>query len=48
VKGIADTGFLVAFVNRSDEYHDWDLIYSGDSPLRTGYRYRALMDAATP
>jgi len=23
VKGIADTGFLVAFVNRGDEYHDW-------------------------
>jgi predicted nucleic acid-binding protein len=23
VKGIADTGFLVAFTNRSDRYHDW-------------------------
>jgi hypothetical protein len=23
VKGIADTGFLVAFVNRTDEHHDW-------------------------
>jgi predicted nucleic acid-binding protein len=23
VKGIADTGFLVAFANRSDRYHDW-------------------------
>src|ERR1035438_3295995 len=23
VKGIADTGFLVAFVNRADEHHDW-------------------------
>ncbi len=23
MKGIADTGFLVAFANRSDDYHDW-------------------------
>lgn len=23
MKGIADTGFLVAFANRSDEHHDW-------------------------
>jgi predicted nucleic acid-binding protein len=23
VKGIADTGFLVAFANRSDSHHDW-------------------------
>jgi predicted nucleic acid-binding protein len=23
MKGIADTGFLVAFANRSDFYHDW-------------------------
>jgi uncharacterized protein len=23
VKGIADTGFLVAFANRSDTHHDW-------------------------
>lgn len=23
MKGIADTGFLVAFANRSDAYHDW-------------------------
>jgi predicted nucleic acid-binding protein len=23
VKGIADTGFLVAFANRADRYHDW-------------------------
>jgi uncharacterized protein len=23
VKGIADTGSLVAFVNRADEHHDW-------------------------
>jgi predicted nucleic acid-binding protein len=25
MKGIADTGFLVAFVNRRDEHHDWAL-----------------------
>jgi predicted nucleic acid-binding protein len=23
VKGIADTGFLVAFANRTDQYHGW-------------------------
>ena len=23
MKGIADTGFLVAFANRSDSHHDW-------------------------
>jgi predicted nucleic acid-binding protein len=23
VKGIADTGFLVAFVNRNDRHHEW-------------------------
>jgi uncharacterized protein len=23
LKGIADTGFLVAFANRKDEHHDW-------------------------
>jgi len=23
VKGIADTGFLVAFANRNDRHHDW-------------------------
>jgi predicted nucleic acid-binding protein len=23
MKGIADTGFLVAFLNRSDRYHEW-------------------------
>ena len=25
MKGIADTGFLVAFANRNDEHHDWAL-----------------------
>jgi uncharacterized protein len=25
LKGIADTGFLVAFVNRGDAYHEWAL-----------------------
>jgi hypothetical protein len=25
MKGIADTGFIVAFANRSDAYHDWAL-----------------------
>jgi predicted nucleic acid-binding protein len=25
VKGIADTGFLVAFRNRTDQFHDWAL-----------------------
>ncbi len=25
MKGIADTGFLVAFVNRGDEHHEWAL-----------------------
>lgn len=23
MKGIADTGFIVAFVNRTDQYHNW-------------------------
>ncbi|HEV2210165.1 MAG TPA: pilus assembly protein [Verrucomicrobiae bacterium] len=23
MKGIADTGFLVAFINRGDNYHEW-------------------------
>ena len=23
MKGLADTGFLVAFVSRNDRYHDW-------------------------
>jgi predicted nucleic acid-binding protein len=25
VKGIADTGFLVAFANRNDQHHEWAL-----------------------
>ena len=25
MKGIADTGFLVAFANRNDKHHDWAL-----------------------
>ena len=25
MKGIADTGFVVAFTNRGDRYHDWAL-----------------------
>ncbi len=25
MKGIADTGFLVAFANRSDRHHEWAL-----------------------
>lgn len=25
MKGIADTGFLVAFANRTDKHHDWAL-----------------------
>ena len=25
MKGIADTGFVVAFLNRNDRYHDWAL-----------------------
>ena len=25
MKGIADTGFLVAFANRSDDHHEWAL-----------------------
>lgn len=29
MKGIADTGFLVAFVNRNDRHHDWALGIAG-------------------
>jgi uncharacterized protein len=37
VKGIADTGFLVAFANQTDAHHDWALeVASGVSaPLLT-------------
>ena len=35
--GIADTGFLVAFANRKDKYHDWALTLAQEvtSPLLT-------------
>ena len=26
MKGLADTGFLVAFANRNDRYHDWAVV----------------------
>jgi uncharacterized protein len=37
VKGIADTGFLVAFANRNDKYHDWAVSVAGrvTEPLLT-------------
>jgi predicted nucleic acid-binding protein len=37
VKGIADTGLLVAFANRDDEHHDWavSVAEQADSPLLT-------------
>lgn len=37
MKGIADTGFLVAFVSRDDAYHDWavSLAEQLDEPLLT-------------
>lgn len=37
MKGIADTGFLVAFANRSDRHHDWALRLAGEvhEPLLT-------------
>jgi hypothetical protein len=37
VKGIADTGFLVAFANRNDQYHDW-----AGSRWNIGSRFLAL------
>ena len=35
--GIADTGFIVAFLNRRDEFHSWALNVAGqvDAPLIT-------------
>lgn len=30
MKGIADTGFLVAFANRGDAHHDWAVALAGD------------------
>jgi predicted nucleic acid-binding protein len=37
MKGIADTGFIVAFRNRADQHHRWavDLARSLDEPLLT-------------
>jgi predicted nucleic acid-binding protein len=37
MKGIADTGFLVAFANRADSHHDWavGLAERVDEPLLT-------------
>lgn len=37
MKGIADTGFLVAFANRHDEHHEWAVGVAGqlDDPLVT-------------
>ena len=37
MKGIADTGFLVAFANRNDAHHDWavGLAEQVDEPLLT-------------
>lgn len=30
MKGIADTGFLVAFANRNDRHHAWAIAIAGD------------------
>jgi predicted nucleic acid-binding protein len=37
MKGIADTGFLVAFANRGDEHHEWAVSIAGQvmEPLLT-------------
>lgn len=37
MKGIADTGFLVAFANRNDEFHDWAVAIATEitAPLLT-------------
>lgn len=37
MNGIADTGFLAAFINRGDKYHDWalDVARQLDTPFLT-------------
>jgi uncharacterized protein len=37
MNGIADTGFLVAFINRGDKYHDWAISVARqlDTPFLT-------------
>jgi len=37
VKGIADTGFLIAFLDRNDPYHSWAVSVAGqiETPLLT-------------
>ena len=37
MKGIADTGFLVAFANRNDAHHEWAMAIAeqADTPLLT-------------
>lgn len=37
MKGIADTGFIVAFLNRRDQFHDWAVAIAGEieTPLIT-------------
>ena len=37
MKGIADSGFLVAFANRRDQHHDWAISVAGrvTEPLLT-------------
>jgi predicted nucleic acid-binding protein len=42
VKGIADTGFLAAFVNRADEHHDWAVAGSGGNDLADARREGAV------
>jgi predicted nucleic acid-binding protein len=44
VIGIADTGFLVAFANRKDKFHDWALAIAEDitEPLKLPSTCKAL------